>query len=434
MKSKHSTALRVIAPLFLAVGTTIALAQVPTNPPSSIPGPSDPGQLAHTNLQILTTSTDITETHQYYGPPFKGYLYQTPASLGCIYHLIPALPTPGPTPALPNCNPNVVTVNPEGGAKAIAIVDAFDDPNAYADLQYFSGQFGIAAINPSSFIVVYAPHGGSTVGSCTGAATQPLSAKGTGWDVEESLDVQWAHAMAPLATLFLVEAQSNSFSDLNCAVTVAGNIVSAQGGGEVSMSWGSGEFPSETSFDSVFTTPKIVYFASAGDSPGVSYPAASPNVVSVGGTSVSYNAITGNFIGENTWQATGGGVSAFEPRPAYQNGIASIVGTHRGTPDIASDANPYTGVWVFDSLTFGAPVWFVVGGTSVSSPTWAGIVNTAGTFAASSGAELTKLYGDHPADFTDITSGDCGPYMGHFASGGWDLCSGFGSPKKYDGK
>jgi len=433
MKTRHSTALRAIAPLFLALGTTMALAQVPTNPPSSIPGPSDAGQLAHTNLQILNTSQNISVTHQFYGPPFAGYFYQTPASLACIYHLTPIMPTPSPT--LPACNPNLVTINPTGGNGAIAIVDAYDDPNAYADLQYFSSQFGIAAINPSSFITVYAPHGGSTPGSCTGAATQPLSAKGTGWDVEESLDIEWAHAMAPLArTLFLVEAQSNSFSDLNCAVSVAGSIVSAQGGGEVSMSWGSGEFPSETSMDSIFTVPGVVYFASAGDNPGVSYPAASPNVVAVGGTSVSYNTTTGDFIGENTWQATGGGASAFEPRPSYQAGIASIVGTHRGTPDIASDANPYTGVWVFDSLTYGSPVWFVVGGTSVSSPTWAGIVNAAGKFSASSAVELTKLYGDAAGDFNKITSGDCGPYMGYSATGGWDFCSGFGSPKKYDGK
>ena len=86
--------------------------------------------------------------------------------------------------------------------------------------------------------------------------------------------------MAPSATLYLVEAQSNSFRNLLCAVTVASNLVAAAGGGEVSMSWGSGEFPAETSFDSVFTTPNVVYFASSGDGPGVSYPSASPNVVS----------------------------------------------------------------------------------------------------------------------------------------------------------
>src|SRR5262249_55513441 len=287
----------------------------------------------------------------------------------------------------------------------------FDDPNAYADLQTFSTQFGLEAITPSSFQVVFAPHGDGAPGSCTGAATRPPMAKGTGWDLEESLDIEWAHAMAPLATLYLVEAQSNPFPDFNCAITIAGNLVSAAGGGEVSMSFGSGEFPAETTMDSLFTTPNVVYFASAGDSPSVSYPSASPNVVSVGGTSLSFDPISGNFIGENTWQGTGGGPSRFESRPSYQDGkIARIVGLHRGTPDIASDASPYTGVWVFDSLTLGRPTWFIVDGTSVSSPTWAGIVNAAGGFSASSVDELSKLYSDHASDFTGIKVGNCGPY------------------------
>ena len=242
--------------------------------------------------------------------------------------------------------------------------------------------------------------------------------------------------MAPSAKLYLVEAQSNSFRNLLCAVTVASNLVAAAGGGEVSMSWGSGEFPAETSFDSVFTTPNVVYFASSGDGPGVSYPSASPNVVSVGGTSLSFDPMTGNFIGENTWQDTGGGASRFESRPSYQDrNIAPIVGLRRGTPDISSDANPSTGVWVWDSL--GAPpggYWYIVGGTSVSAPTWAGIVNTAGQFAPSSQAELTRLYSAPQADFNGIKVGNCGPYMSIFASGSWDFCSGRGSPKDYKGK
>jgi subtilase family serine protease len=315
-------------------------------------------------------------------------------------------------------------------------VDAFDDPNAYADLQFFSKQFGLAPITPSSFQVVFAPHGGTTPGSCTGTATRPPSALHTGWDIEESLDIEWAHAMAPSATLYLVEAQSNSYRDLLCAVTVASNLVNLAGGGEVSMSWGSGEFRAETSYDSVFTTPNVVYFASAGDGPGVSYPSASPNVVSVGGTSLSFDPTTGNFIGENTWQDTGGGASRFESRPSYQDrNVASIVGLQRGTPDVASDANPSTGVWVWDSL--GAPpggYWYIVGGTSVSAPTWAGVVNTAGRFSASSQAELTQLYSDPSADFNGIKVGNCGPYMSIFASGSWDFCSGRGSPKDYMGK
>jgi kumamolisin len=419
------TLLRVAA-LLLAVGTTTASAQVPSLPPSSVSTAGDAGSLAHTYLQILDSSANFTATPQVTGPPFSGLFYQTPASIACVYGL---------QPAVAGCNPNVVSSNPSGGSKAVAVVDAYDYTTAFADLQYFSTQFGLTPITASTFQVVFAPHGTLPPGACTGPATKPPSAKGTGWDVEESLDIEWAHAMAPGATVYLVEAQSNSLLDLFCAVTVAGNIANAAGGGEVSMSWGSGEFSAETLGDAVFTKPNVVYFASAGDSPGVSYPSSSPNVVSVGGTSLSYDPATGNFIGENTWQDTGGGASQFEPRPGYQDrNVATIVGSRRGTPDISSDANPYTGVWVRNSTLLGVGAWLIVGGTSVSTPTWAGIVNAAGTFAASSQAELTQIYSDATADFNGIKVGNCGPYMSIFASGSWDFCSGRGSPRGYAGK
>ena len=433
MNTRHAKMALTLALLLVYATAAAAQPQMPpdgggsvtTFPASSIPDIGDAGQRAHTNLQILVPAEGVSGTPEVYGPPVSGLLYQTPASIACIYRL---------QPAVAGCNPNVAYMNPQGGRKALAIVDAYDNPNAFADLQTFSAQFGLAAINPTSFIVVFAPPGGPTPGSCVGPATRPPSAKGTGWDLEEALDIEWAHAMAPLATLYLVEAQSNSFSDLNCAVSVASQIVAAAGGGQISMSWGSSEFAAEVANDVVFTTPRVVYFASSGDRPGVSYPSASPNVVSVGGTSLSFDATTGTFKRETTWQSTGGGLSAYEPRPSYQDDIADLVGTHRGTPDIASDANPYTGVWVFNSLTLGVPAWYVVGGTSVSSPTWAGIVNAAGGFAASTAAELTKLYNDPDRNFTDIASGVCGLYMGLSAVKDWDPCSGLGSPKKYGGK
>jgi subtilase family serine protease len=157
-------------------------------------------------------------------------------------------------------------------------------------------------------------------------------------------------------------------------------------------------------------------------------------VVAVGGTTLSRNPVTGNFIFENSWQSTGDGISLFESRPAYQNGIKSLVGDHRGVPDVAADANPSTGVWVFNSSYIGLPVWFIVGGTSVASPIWAGITNAAGSFSKSSAAQLAKLYDDSADDFHDITVGVCGPYQGYMAAIGWDLCSGLGSPNTYSGK
>jgi kumamolisin len=245
--------------------------------------------------------------------------------------------------------------------------------------------------------------------------------------------------MAPHAILYLIEAQSNSLADLMCAVIVAGAGIGSSTGGEISMSWGGGEFPGETALDPVFNAPRVVFFASTGDGPGTEYPSVSPNVVAVGGTTLSTNSVTGNFIFENSWQSTGDGISLFESRPAYQNGINSLVGDHRGVPDVAADANPFTGVWVFNSSYIGLPVWFILGGTSVASPIWAGITNAAaagpaGTFSPSSVAQLTKLYGDPASDFNDITVGVCGLFMGDVAAAGWDLCSGLGSPNTYSGK
>ena len=429
MNLRHSAALLLAAVLLTTCATT-AFAQsdsTPTGitlPSSSLASDADAGVAGHTNLQILGSGQGMSATPQAFGPPVSGLFYKTPASIACIYGL---------QPAMAGCNPNVVTLNPKGGKKAIAIVDAFDDPNALADLQHFSAQFGLTPVTPATFQVVFAPPGALPFGTCSGAATQPPTAKGTGWDIEESLDVQWAHAMAPDATIYLVEAQSNFLRDLYCAVTVAGNLLSAAGGGEISMSWGGGEFAGEVTIDHIFTAPNVVYLASSGDRPGVVYPSSSPNVISVGGTSLSTSATTGQFENENVWQSTGGGASRFEARPSYQNGIAAIVGTHRGTPDISSDANPFTGVWVFDSLTLPTPTWFIVGGTSVSAPTWAGILNAQGVTYASTQAALTHLYGQAES-LHDITKGDCGLYMSQNAGEGWDFCTGLGSPKGHEGE
>jgi len=195
------------------------------------------------------------------------------------------------------------------------------------------------------------------------------------------------------------------------------------------MSWGGGEFLGESSYDSYFKNKDIVYIAAAGDETEVSYPAASPDVVAAGGTTLRRNPDTGDFIEEVTWVYGGGGDSLYEWRPSYQSSISGIVGSHRGTPDMSMDADPYTGVWV---CLFGG--WGLVGGTSVSAPVLAGIVNQAGNFAASTNVELTTVYSSYTMDFNDITSGYCGFYMGVNATKGWDFCTGVGSPKTYAGK
>jgi kumamolisin len=377
---------------------------------SSIAHAGDTGVRAHTHLQVFIPEDAVP----FVGPPLAGLGFETPASLACVYFLVPRTSS---------CNPNVVTANPTGGFGAIAVVDAFHYPTALTDLQTFSTQFGLKAPN---LTVVFA------------AGTKPAQDPSGGWELEAALDLEWAHAMAPDAKLFLVEARSNSLSDLMTAERVAGNLVASAGGGEVSNSWGSDEFSGETSFDSVFTTPGVVYFASSGDQPGVQYPAASPNVVAAGGTTTARNPFTANFLSERAWDLAGGGFSAFETRPFYQDVIQSIVGTKRGVPDLSFDSNPVTGAWVFDSTPVrgAGSGWFVVGGTSLASPALAGIVNAAGNRLGSSQAELSLIYSNLSitTDFNDISSGFCGPTAGFSTKLGWDFCTGIGTVKTKIGK
>jgi subtilase family serine protease len=243
--------------------------------------------------------------------------------------------------------------------------------------------------------------------------------------------------MAPGAEIFLVEAQSASAADLFSAVDMASAKVAGAGGGEVSMSWGGSEFSAETTFDAHLQKSTIVYFASTGDSPGVEYPAASPFLLAAGGTSTVRALPSGTFLKEVAWQDAGSGVSAFEARPVYQNSVSSIVGGHRGTPDLSFDSSPNTGVWVWANSTgtLGSG-WFIVGGTSVASPALAGIVNSAGHFFTNSATELASIYRNRAvvAEFRDITLGNCGPYGSLFAAAGYDLCTGVGSDQGTAGK
>lgn len=406
--------LRVIfaAVLTLVIASSLATAQIKATggkvliPDSSIEKPLEIGQFAHTNVQVFLPAKPML-SKQTAGPPYLGFVYETPASLACVYGLVPAVA---------GCNPNIVKATPAGGNRTIAIVDAYDAPHAANDLAKFSSQFGLP---PASFQIVYA------------SGTRP--AYNVGWELEESLDVQWAHAMAPAARIVLVEAASNSFTDLLTAEDVASKLVSAAGGGEISNSWGGSEFIGEASYDSHFVRPGVVFLASAGDTPGTIWPSVSPNVVAAGGTTVRRNPANGNYVTEAPWDLAGGGLSVIERRPSYQNGISSVVGGFRGVPDLSFDSNPVTGVWVYDSSVGG---WNILGGTSVASPALAGILNLAGSFYSSSNAELTAIYNklSVAADFTDITAGYCGPYAGYSAATGWDFCTGIGSNKGTVGK
>jgi kumamolisin len=387
-------------------------------PQSSIEQAEHIGVRAHTNLKLFVPAGGMDavqppsfsrEASPLESPPYAGYFFETPASLGCVYKLVSSLAA--------GCNPNTAVRDPSGGARAIAIVDAYHYPTALSDLRVFSAQFGLPLPTSATFELVFA-----------GGRQPPVDPD---WNIEEALDIEWAHATAPAAKVYLVEAASANYSDLFTAVVVANSLVHAAGGGEVSISWGGSEFPGETSYDHYFSQAGIVYFAAAGDGPGPIWPSTSVNVVSVGGTSVSRNPTTGAFQRELAWQSGGGGPSAYEPRPSYQNGISAVVKARRGSPDVAADADPTTGVWVYDS-----PYWYIAGGTSVSTPVWAGIVNAAGGFSAATRSELATIYanGANAADFTGIAAGSCGPNEGYLAVGSWDFCTGLGSPLGKRGK
>ena len=263
----------------------------------------------------------------------------------------------------------LATESNQGAGETIAIVDAYSDPNIVSDLATADGYASIPA--PPSFTVIN-----------QNGATSPLPSGNTGWGVEISLDVEWAHSIAPAANLLLVEANSSSLADLLKAVDTA---ASYPGVAVVSMSWGSSEFSSESSYDSNFTTPAghsgVTFVASSGDSGGVvEWPAASPNVLSVGGTTLSLNS-NNTWKSETAWSDSGGGVSRYEPTPSYQSGLGY---SRRATPDVSYDANPNTGFDIYDTYGYGGVLG--VGGTSAAhrngrlssrSPTrWLAITST----------------------------------------------------------
>ena len=211
---------------------------------------------------------------------------------------------------LSGCPIATSTSLPTGGSGVIVIVDAYDYPSAAADLATFSTDFGLPQAN---FTVQYA------------SGRKPSNGCRSGWQGEEALDIEWAHAMAPNAQIVLMEASSATNTALYQAVTAANSYIASHGGkGEVSMSWGGSETSGETSSDHYFTQSGVVYFASSGDSPGVIYPSSSPYVVSAGGTQV--NRSSGNYTNQTAWSDGGGGASKYEARPSFQNAISG----HRG--------------------------------------------------------------------------------------------------------
>ena len=306
-----------------------------------------------------------------------------------------------------------------GAGRTIAVVDAYDDANAASDLAAYRSAAGLP---PADFTKVN-----------QNGQTSPLPSAppaNDDWTLEESLDLDMASAICPLCKIVLVEANDDSSNGLFIAQNAAASLA-----GYISNSWGGSESSTESSMDDSYFThaPGIVTTVSAGDSDyGVSYPAASPKVVSVGGTSLTTASNPRGWT-ESVWntllgvEGTGSGCSAYEARPAWQSALNLPSGcAKRIDNDVAADADPATGVAVYDTAN-GNGGWNEVGGTSASSPMVAAMFALAGNAGATPAQDIYQ----HTGDFYDITSGldgICFPVYLCTAGTGFDGPSGIGSP------
>jgi uncharacterized repeat protein (TIGR01451 family) len=355
-------------------------------------------------------------------------------------------------------------ISQEGSGQTIAIIGAFDDPDlvssnlasyASSDLHNFDAYYGLPDFGGSGPTFTKLDQSGGT--------NYPIPQPGGGfnWTQEEAADVEWSHAIAPEANIVLIEASSANYNNLintpsknTGAVDTARNIA---GVSVISMSFGQADGSSNYSYDNanVFTTPTtptphtgITFLAASGDlgAPGY-YPASSPNVVAVGGTSLTLSG--GNYT-EVGWNGSGGGVSLFEwqstywQEPVIHNGYGTVAPAgDRAMPDVALDADPNTGMAIYDSYDGGsANPWWQYGGTSIATPCWAGMIAITDQIRVSAGLTtldgptqaLPALYSLPSGDFHDITSGtsDGSPaYSVDFTpttGSSYNLVTGLGSP------
>lgn len=309
-----------------------------------------------------------------------------------------------------------------GAGQTVAIVDAYNDPNVLPDLCTYRAQYSLPPVTGCSGSTTTSPT--FRVVSQTGTTNLPKS--NGGWAEEISLDVDMVSAICPSCNILLVEASSSSLTNLGAAVNEAATL----GATEISNSYGGSESKADPSYDtSYYNHPGIAITASSGDSGyGASYPAASPFVTSVGGTTLTRSSNSRGWS-EAAWSGAGSGCSGYDVQPSWQ-GIASIksVCGMRAIADVSAVADPSTGVAVYDSYRYqGMSGWLVFGGTSVSSPIIASVYALAGN--ASSVTYGSFPY-SHVTSLNDVTSGSngsCGNLLCN-ATTGWDGPTGLGTP------
>ena len=364
----------------------------------------------------------------------------SPAQIRAAYGL-PAMPAVG----------TVLTATQAaqmGAGQTIYIVDAMHDANAAAELTAFNQRFGLPTCTSKAIAVSASlPLATASTSTCefsvvysnaAGAMTATTPAYNAGWATEIALDVQWAHATAPLARVVLIEAPDATLNSLLGAIKLA----NAMGPGIVSMSFGATEGNWTASVDSAFSGANMSYLAATGDSgASVQWPAVSPKVLAVGGTTLSYSG--SGARSESSWSGTGGGTSLYTPTPSYQTSAVPGMGSvaHRTVADVAFNADPSTGQYVAVATPGASAVsWLSVGGTSLSTPQWAGIIAVANalraqTAKAALGAPHAVLYGQiaavpgsYAAAFADVTKGSDGTCATCTAKTGYDPLSGIGTP------
>ncbi len=326
----------------------------------------------------------------------------------------------------------------DGTGQTIAVINAFDNPDLVdlndpsfdsSDLHLFDARFGLP--DPPAFTKV------DQTGGTNFPGTDPS------WANESSMDVEWVHAIAPQASILLVEANSAGLDDLIGASQGGEGMGAVQyartvpGVSVISMSFAASEAGLETTYDKYFTTPAghtgITFVAGSGDdgAPG-GYPAFSPNVIAVGATTLTLSG--SNYGSETGYIDSGGGTSLYEGKPSFQNDVSTPSTSLRTIPDVSFNGDVNTGVAVYDIFNGGASTpWFKVGGTSFSSPAWGGLIAIADQGHAQAGLgtldgptqTLPRIYEVNAGDFNDITSGS----NGFGASSGYDLVTGRGTPK-----
>jgi hypothetical protein len=300
--------------------------------------------------------------------------------------------------------------------QTVAVVDAFDDPSAEADLGVYRSEYGLPAC--------------TTANGCfrkvnqTGGSSYPPTDPTGGWESEESLDLDMVSAACPNCHILLVEASSTLTTDLESGVDEA----AALGANSISNSWSIPEYPGETAFDDPhFDHPGIAITAAAGDfgyTGGVQYPAASQFVTAVGGTTLTQDSSARGWS-EAAWSQTDSGCSAYEPKPFWQKDPGC---SNRTVNDVSADADPNTGVAVYDSQTStGGTGWIVLGGTSVGTPIIASLYASGGH--ASVGPSYPYSQTSALNDVTSGGDGTCTPSYLCTARTGYDGPTGWGTPK-----